>query len=537
MATEEEIYKIIMKVENEDKVRALSAAVDKEEAALRNLISTLGAHDAATKASAASLGTLQSQLKAAEGAAGIASHKVMALGQTLDDLQYVGEQGLRPIINNVMQLSPVLGMAMIGVQLLYSNWDNLSKLLGQGHVKTQAEEMEELGKKTSKTADETLRLAKAERERKTVQDQHGPTTEATKAEGRINEAIKDAPVGKLEDAAKVIYDKEIRAGIDPQVTKQRDDAAQALRSAQRLQSLGQMGAKQVDNFKAASKDADDEYAKHYKEQVEKKLASMTDPAKLHEFVGQLDKRPDLKPDRAAMKRLRDAARTPQEIADEQAGRDFSDATIEGQNAAGMAQAQRNHDAEERDKKLQTDVAEARMASEAEAKAYSDKVLHKNAADHQFAVANDHAQAKDDQAREGAKAKQSMDKAKAIPGVEDALKGTLVGMGGGRDAENYLAKMLAPRVGAATALEMAREQGKSANEELMTRAMKEPDRRSSQVIGVAEFAKSIQSSVGKDDTAMKQLKEAQNQGRILNDIRRNTQGAGGPRSFGGDGALH
>ena len=91
----------------------------------------------------------------------MSGQKLMQLGQTLDDMQYVGEQGLRPIINNVMQLSPVLGTAMIAVQLLYSNWDNLSKLFGAGHVKTQAEEMEELRKKTSLTADEAERLARA----------------------------------------------------------------------------------------------------------------------------------------------------------------------------------------------------------------------------------------------------------------------------------------------------------------------------------------------------------------------------------------
>lgn len=36
------------------------------------------------------------------------------IGQTLDDMQYVGEMGLRPIINNLMQIHPLLGLAALG---------------------------------------------------------------------------------------------------------------------------------------------------------------------------------------------------------------------------------------------------------------------------------------------------------------------------------------------------------------------------------------------------------------------------------------
>ena len=46
------------------------------------------------------------------------AYKMMQLGQTLDDLQYVGEMGLRPIINNVMQLDARMGIALIVVQSL-----------------------------------------------------------------------------------------------------------------------------------------------------------------------------------------------------------------------------------------------------------------------------------------------------------------------------------------------------------------------------------------------------------------------------------
>jgi hypothetical protein len=40
-------------------------------------------------------------------------YQLMNVGQLLDDLQYVGEMGLRPIMNNLMQINPLLGIAAI----------------------------------------------------------------------------------------------------------------------------------------------------------------------------------------------------------------------------------------------------------------------------------------------------------------------------------------------------------------------------------------------------------------------------------------
>src|SRR5947199_207999 len=131
-----------MKVENEEKVKALSADVAHAEQKLRDIVQAGGAASRSARDYAQEVGNLQRELKGLEKSAGMSGHKIMQLGQTMDDLQYVGEQGLRPIINNVMQLSPLLGMAMIAAQLLYTQWDNLVGLFGQGHVKTQAEEME-----------------------------------------------------------------------------------------------------------------------------------------------------------------------------------------------------------------------------------------------------------------------------------------------------------------------------------------------------------------------------------------------------------
>lgn len=63
------------------------------------------------------------------------SYQLMALGQTLDDLQYVGEMGLRPIINNLMMLSPALGIAVIAFDQIRKHSEGLIDVLrGVGSV-------------------------------------------------------------------------------------------------------------------------------------------------------------------------------------------------------------------------------------------------------------------------------------------------------------------------------------------------------------------------------------------------------------------
>jgi len=57
---------------------------------------------------------------------GMASNKLLQFGNTLDDLQYVGEMGLRPIINNIMQISPAAGIALLAFDQLRKHGDALA---------------------------------------------------------------------------------------------------------------------------------------------------------------------------------------------------------------------------------------------------------------------------------------------------------------------------------------------------------------------------------------------------------------------------
>lgn len=127
----------------------------------------------------------KSTLNALGNEFGVNTNNVLQFGQTIDDLQYVAEMGLRPIINNVMQFSPAIGVAMIAVDQLYRRWDDIKNLFDQGiprPVLDQTEELkkkideaqkvtEELGKKTRLDLDELTRYQQATEDVKKFNDE------------------------------------------------------------------------------------------------------------------------------------------------------------------------------------------------------------------------------------------------------------------------------------------------------------------------------------------------------------------------------
>lgn len=153
---------------------------------------------------------------ARSNAAGMA---LMQLGFAIDDIQY----GFRSVVNNIApftySISTALGasagkaMALAsGVQIIgvlayqaYQNWDLLMDAMGMGKVRTEAEEMDELAKKTGKTADETARLNKYKKEQLEIQNLMESQTKAEKDQERavkevLTEAGGDTVVGKLAQA-------------------------------------------------------------------------------------------------------------------------------------------------------------------------------------------------------------------------------------------------------------------------------------------------------------------------------------------------
>lgn len=95
-----------------------TAALEREAMAVRELYQQASMASAAGQKFAGSLRAGDLAAGAATRGAGRLGNRLMVIGQTLDDLQYVPEMGLRPIINNLMQISPAAGVAAIALQTL-----------------------------------------------------------------------------------------------------------------------------------------------------------------------------------------------------------------------------------------------------------------------------------------------------------------------------------------------------------------------------------------------------------------------------------
>jgi hypothetical protein len=141
-------------------------------------------------------------------------NKLQVFAQGLDDLQYVPEQGLRPILNNLIQISPVLGIVALGVSVVYSHFEDLAGLFGQGATRTEAEEMEALGKATKRTADEEERYQKLKQREKHAEAQHAEPEEVSAYKKHVDEAIANGPAVEIEKGVDKLFRGRIEAMAD-----------------------------------------------------------------------------------------------------------------------------------------------------------------------------------------------------------------------------------------------------------------------------------------------------------------------------------
>ena len=204
MANNSEEFNIVLNVLNKEKIDQARASILAEEEAIRKLSAELKAGQisqdqfAASAASAAQkIAAANGQIKAASGA--FNPRSLLEFSRAAEDAQY----GIAGVVNNIPGLVSSLGggsglvgiisLAAIGVAQLVKNWDSLASAFGGGHVKTQAEEMEELRKKTSLTADEAERLARATATGARVKDlQGGQTDHEKRQDSMASKAIVEA---------------------------------------------------------------------------------------------------------------------------------------------------------------------------------------------------------------------------------------------------------------------------------------------------------------------------------------------------------
>src|SRR5579859_7498589 len=105
MATNEEVYRYILQVENEEKVKAAAAAAAAAEKNFKALYSTLGAGNAQTKAAASALVDLNKQLGTAKAAQRDLGRAALEASRGFEDLQY----GIGGVLNNIPGLITSLG--------------------------------------------------------------------------------------------------------------------------------------------------------------------------------------------------------------------------------------------------------------------------------------------------------------------------------------------------------------------------------------------------------------------------------------------
>lgn len=99
-----------------------------------------------------------------------AAMEIMAVGQHADDMQ----NAFAAIVNHVPQVATALGagaglagglsVATVAANQLIMRWDDLADTFGESKTNTAAEGMEELGKETSRPAEEAARLINIKRE-------------------------------------------------------------------------------------------------------------------------------------------------------------------------------------------------------------------------------------------------------------------------------------------------------------------------------------------------------------------------------------
>jgi hypothetical protein len=76
------------------------------------------------------------------------AHQLLQVGRIADDAQYIfsNGMGLRPIINNLIEINPLLGLATLGVDMMIRHWDKLNDVLDPDRIKVYSGALEELKK-------------------------------------------------------------------------------------------------------------------------------------------------------------------------------------------------------------------------------------------------------------------------------------------------------------------------------------------------------------------------------------------------------
>jgi hypothetical protein len=231
----DQIQNLILNVTGRDELRELRAELLLEETALVGLATTFGQTSAATQAQATvvqglyqDLALLERQIQATDVHARnygqsfrSMTFATMNFSYALQDLTSANdswERGLMATINNVPLLAinfaqaagvsqnaafmfgGALGIVAVGAQQLYLHWGALMRALDLATTQTEAQRMEELGKKTNRTAFETAELNKHKREQADIERIARLESKEEKDRARmVEEAVGEMGAGKARE--------------------------------------------------------------------------------------------------------------------------------------------------------------------------------------------------------------------------------------------------------------------------------------------------------------------------------------------------
>ena len=238
------------------------------------------AQTAAAKQAAAASGTAPGS-KGGGGKSGVNAQGLMQISYFLDDVQY----GIRGVANNIPGLLNAVGVvgklagafsiASAAAVLLYNHWDSIVGLFGMGATQTEAERMEELGKKTEKTAEETRKLTKYEENLSNQRAQRGKSKEESALTDEVNSAVTE-----LGDENAVRGMVQLRRGryvnADPEMSKLEAKRKRQEKDLQTLQRMGYAGTNAKAELDATTADLEGRLDKAARADL---AAAASDPAK------------------------------------------------------------------------------------------------------------------------------------------------------------------------------------------------------------------------------------------------------------------
>ena len=481
--TDEELYQLVVDTgQSQAKLNQVADAADKAERAI-------------TKAG---------------GSSKNAGQAMTQLGYAVDDIQ----SGFRGISNNIQPLLQSLGasgglaaafsIAAIAANQLYTHWDDLMRAFGMGTVKTQAEQMEELGKKTAKTAEETQKLLKFQEQQATIQSQRkaksgNESAQASIVGNAIAEMGQQNLVRSLVQINRARYENSPENHADIQTEK--SDTAESAELQKILKHPGQHPPAlytRARMLEERAKAARERINTRVNEMAEKQLAdAASDPGALNGLVNQV-------------------------IANKGAfGKDankFAASLMSGLPENLKAQEENDRIGRKADESKKQSVESARREAASrkekddEAEYEWQKLEDSNRSWKQSKQQRDRAQREQEMVRRQV-FEQKVDTAnRNDPNLQGMLSSLMLdaAQSGGPEAANTAAKdliaKLSPKYGADVATKLVGDASVDAKRDYVGGLLEGPKERRSAVMGGADFAKAVQSGV--TNTGDKQLRELQ-----------------------------